>query len=180
MNIVTGPAFPDNNGFAGTLARFRSASGNPTLEEDSDIGPVRVKKYINEFWTSRQRQASSIHEISYRACFKPQLPRFFISLLTRQDDVVYDPFNGRGTTAVEAALLGRRVIANDANPLSRIMTQPRLSPPHHFRSGDSSHGDTFRERPGRDRSLHVLSPGYRAGDRCTAPVSSRKKSSISG
>jgi len=129
MNIVTGPAFLDNNGFAGTLARFRSASGNPTLEEDSDIGPVRVKKYINEFWTSRQRQASSIHEISYRACFKPQLPRFFISLLTRQDGVVYDPFNGRGTTAVEAALLGRRVIANDANPLSRIMTQPRLSPP---------------------------------------------------
>jgi hypothetical protein len=31
-----------------------------------------------EFWTSRQRQASSLHEISYRACFKPQLPRFFI------------------------------------------------------------------------------------------------------
>jgi len=27
--------------------------------------------YINEFWTSGQRQASPLHEISYRACFKP-------------------------------------------------------------------------------------------------------------
>ena len=27
-------------------------------------------------WTARQRQASRLHEISYRACFKPQLPRF--------------------------------------------------------------------------------------------------------
>jgi DNA modification methylase len=59
-------------------------------------------KYTNEFWTSRQRQASSIHEISYRACFKPQLPRFFIILLTKKGDIVYDPFSGRGTTVIEA------------------------------------------------------------------------------
>jgi hypothetical protein len=34
------------------------------------------RKYINEYWTSKQRDASSLHEVSYRACFKPQLPRF--------------------------------------------------------------------------------------------------------
>jgi hypothetical protein len=126
---VTGPALLDNNGFTGTLARFCSTSGNPTLEENSATGPVSVNKYTNEFWTSRQRQASSIHEISYRACFKPQLPRFFIGHLTKNNGIVYDPFNGRGTTVIEAALLGRRVIANDANPLSRIMTLPRFYPP---------------------------------------------------
>ena len=42
---------------------------------------------------------------------------------------MYDPFGGRGTTALEAGLLGRRVIANDVNPLSKILTEPRLSPP---------------------------------------------------
>ncbi len=26
-----------------------------------------------EFWTSQPRQANALHEISYRACFKPQL-----------------------------------------------------------------------------------------------------------
>ena len=87
-------------------------------------------RYSGEFWTSGQRQASSIHEISYRACFKAQLPRFFINLLTEEGDLVYDPFCGRGTTIIEAGLYGRNVAANDINPLSRILALPRLHPPH--------------------------------------------------
>jgi hypothetical protein len=90
---------------------------------------VEIPRFTSEFWTSKQRQASSLHEVSYRACFKPQLPRYFIDRLTQPDDIVYDPFMGRGTTLIEAALLGRRVIGNDANPLSRILTRPRLHPP---------------------------------------------------
>jgi len=42
---------------------------------------------------------------------------------------VYDPFSGRGTTVIEAGLCGRNVIANDANPLSEIMTRSRFFPP---------------------------------------------------
>ena len=90
---------------------------------------LSVPVYEAELWTSRQRQASSIHEISYRACFKPQLPGYFIERLTREGDVVYDPFSGRGTTAIEAALRGRTVIANDVNPLSAMLTRPRFELP---------------------------------------------------
>jgi len=86
-------------------------------------------KFVNEFWTSKQRQSSSIHEISYRACFKPQLPRFFIEQFTDAGETVYDPFAGRGTTIIEAALLGRMVIGNDISPLARILTLPRLNIP---------------------------------------------------
>ncbi|MBI4669927.1 MAG: site-specific DNA-methyltransferase [Elusimicrobia bacterium] len=86
-------------------------------------------QYINEYWTSKQRQADPLHEITYRACFKPQLPRFFIELLTKKDDIVYDPFSGRGTTVIEAALLGRNIIANDVNPLSKILAYPRFFVP---------------------------------------------------
>src|SRR5512137_1193063 len=111
------------------LGAFVSHADIPTLVDDIVLGPVTIQKFTNEFWTSRQRQASSIHEVSYRACFKPQLPRFFIDLLTRKGDIVYDPFSGRGTTVIEAGLMGRNVIANDANPLSRIMTEPRFFPP---------------------------------------------------
>jgi len=82
-----------------------------------------------EFWTARQRQAANLHEVSYRACYKPQLPRLFIEKLTAPGELVYDPFAGRGTTAVEAALLGRRVASNDINPLSRLFAEPRLVPP---------------------------------------------------
>ena len=68
---------------------------------------IEVPCFVNEFWTARQRQAHSLHEVSYRACFKPQLPRFFIERLTQVGERVYDPFMGRGTTLLEAALLGR-------------------------------------------------------------------------
>ncbi len=91
---------------------------------------LELPTFVNEFWTARQRQASSLHEISYRACFKPQLPRFFIERLTQPGDVVHDPFMGRGTTPLEAALLGRIPWGNDVNPLSIVMTRPRLNPPH--------------------------------------------------
>lgn len=42
---------------------------------------------------------------------------------------VYDPFSGRGTTPVQAALMGRKPVANDVNPLSAILVRPRLDPP---------------------------------------------------
>ena len=104
-------------------------SDNKTVIETLVINGIKTHKFINEYWTSKQRQSSSIHEISYRACFKAQLPRFFIQLLTSPDDIVYDPFSGRGTTVIEAGILNRRVISNDINPLSKIITYPRLSIP---------------------------------------------------
>ena len=110
-------------GFGQTTRRlsttFQNASGSQT----------QVSTFVNEFWTARQRQANSLHEVSYRACFKPQLPRFFIERLTQPGDVVYDPFMGRGTTPVEAALLARVPWGNDINPLSLTLTRPRLHPP---------------------------------------------------
>jgi len=108
-----------------SFRQFRTSTQVTSLGEGKDAVPV----FINEFWTSKQRAASSLHEISYRACFKPQLPRFFVERLTAENDTVYDPFLGRGTTMIEAALLGRRVVGCDINPLSSILTAPRLRPP---------------------------------------------------
>lgn len=103
------------------FARF-GASTRAFVEED-------IPYLVNEFWTSGQRQAHSLHEVSYRACFKPQLPRFFIDRLTRDGDSVCDPFMGRGTTQIEAALRGRRPVGSDINPLSLLLARPRLAPP---------------------------------------------------
>src|ERR1043166_8362744 len=88
-----------------------------------------VPTFVNEFWTSKQRAAHSLHEVSYRACFKPQLPRFFIERLTEPGESVYDPFMGRGTTLLEAALMERVPMGCDVNPLSAILLRPRLQPP---------------------------------------------------
>jgi DNA modification methylase len=104
-------------------------SSRKSTVEDWVFGERAYKKYINEFWTAKQRDASSLHEISYRACFKPQLPRFFIQLLSQPSEVIYDPFAGRGTTALEAALNSRVFISNDVNPISNIFIKGRLDIP---------------------------------------------------
>ncbi len=90
---------------------------------------IYVPTHEGEFWTAKQRAGHSLHEISYRACYKPQLPAYFIQKFCKPDAVVYDPFMGRGTTLIEAQLHGHRVIGNDVNPLSKVLTQPRLNPP---------------------------------------------------
>lgn len=105
------------------------AFGASTRVLTRSVGGNEITYYVNEFWTSKQRAASRLHEVSYRACFKPQLPRFFIERLTKAGDRVYDPFMGRGTTLIEAALLGRQVAGCDINPLAPILCQPRLSVP---------------------------------------------------
>jgi len=116
------------------LSRFTRIAGSYQFQQKESATKIesvalhgnRIKQYINEFWTAKQRQASSIHEISYRACFKPQLPAFFIKLLTAEGDIVYDPFSGRGTTVIEAGLLSRGIISNDINPLNQVMAMPRF------------------------------------------------------
>ncbi|MYE60169.1 MAG: site-specific DNA-methyltransferase [Alphaproteobacteria bacterium] len=99
------------------------AFGQPTIY----LVENGINYFVNEYWTAGQRQSHSLHEISYRACFKAQLPEFFISRLTNERDVVYDPFMGRGTTPVQAHLMGRAAHANDINPLSILLCRPRLA-----------------------------------------------------
>ena len=114
--------------FRREVERF-NAFGTATTARRFSEAACDIPLYVNEFWTSKQRAAHSLHEVSYRACFKPQLPRFFIERLTEPGQLVYDPFMGRGTTIIEAALLGRRPAGCDVNPLSGILVGPRLDPP---------------------------------------------------
>lgn len=122
--VLAQQAAMDSCAFLDAVKQF-DAFGSTTQEASVEGIPY----LINEFWTAGQRQAHSIHEVSYRACFKPQLPEFFISRLTVAGEGVLDPFMGRGTTPVQAALMGRRPIGNDVNPLSVLLTRPRMAPP---------------------------------------------------
>ena len=125
--MVAGEA-ADITAFEAGLREFREFGRRTRVVAFPDP-EVRLPVYVNEFWTSKQRAAHSLHEISYRACFKPQLPRFFVTRLTRPGDLVHDPFMGRGTTLLEAALLGRRAVGSDLNPLSARLLEPRFDPP---------------------------------------------------
>lgn len=76
-----------------------------------------------------RRWGHGLHsQCSYMAMFPPALPHFFIRWLTRPGEVVYDPFSGRGTTLLEAGLLGRCGLGSDANPLAWILSASKTQP----------------------------------------------------
>ncbi|HWB63932.1 MAG TPA: DNA methyltransferase [Chitinophagales bacterium] len=117
-------------GFKQFIKGFKWQGSSPTVKaKNIRINGSTVPVFEGEFWTAAQRQANAIHEVSYRACFKPQLPGFFINFFTVPGQLVLDPFNGRGTTAIQAALMGRNIAANDVNPLSLMLTRPRIEAP---------------------------------------------------
>ena len=99
------------------------------LVQDSPSFQDEHRRYSGELWTSQQRQMHSLHYVvSYRASFKPELPDFCIRRYSKKGDVVLDPFTGRGTTALQANLLGRVAWASDINPLAVRMTKAKVDP----------------------------------------------------
>ena len=157
---------PSADGKTGDITSFKDDvrrfawNGRPTVVEITKVDyngqGVAVETFTNEFWTSKQRAGNSLHEVSYRACFKSQLVGFFVERLTEPDDLVYDPFMGRGTTPVEAALLGRAVAGCDVNALSRILAKPRLAPPTLEQVAERLHSLEFTSSDGYREDLTVF------------------------
>lgn len=97
--------------------------------EDKTAPSNEYKRFVGELWTAKQRQMHSLHySVSYRASFKPELPDFCIRRYSEKGAVVLDPFTGRGTTALQANLLGRVAWACDVNPLAVLLTKAKTNP----------------------------------------------------
>ncbi|MEM1325764.1 MAG: DNA methyltransferase [Bacteroidota bacterium] len=68
---------------------------------------------------SKTNNTDPLHSLcSYLGAFPPGLANYFIRYFTDEDDIVFDPFCGRGTTLLEARLLNRRSIGSDLNPIA--------------------------------------------------------------
>ena len=80
-------------------------------------------------WAFTEEDTSYLaHDLHpYPAKFIPQIPANLIAALSRRGELVWDPFGGSGTTALEALLLGRRVISSDINPLSTLITEAKCT-----------------------------------------------------
>ena len=59
----------------------------------------------------------------------PQLARVLVEWLSDPGDIVYDPFSGRGTVALESILAGRVAWAADANPLAVALSKAKVGLP---------------------------------------------------
>ena len=70
--------------------------------------------------------ASSCLNIGHPATFPVKLPEFFIRLMTKEGDVVVDPFVGSGTSALAAQRLGRRFIGIELKEIYVRLANTRI------------------------------------------------------
>ena len=75
-----------------------------------------------------QETREHLHSLHpYPAKFIPQIPRRAIELWTHPGELVYDPFNGCGTTVLEACLAGRRGIGTDNNAIAILVAKAKTA-----------------------------------------------------
>jgi SAM-dependent methyltransferase len=71
-----------------------------------------------------------LHQLApYIGKLKPVIARELLRQFTSPGDIVLDCFSGSGTIPLEAALLGRRVLAFDTNPYAVTLTRAKLEAP---------------------------------------------------
>ena len=63
----------------------------------------------------------------YPAKFIPQIPGCCIAKLSLPGELVFDPFGGSGTTALEAVRMGRRALSTDANAVGTLIGRVKTS-----------------------------------------------------
>jgi site-specific DNA-methyltransferase (adenine-specific) len=66
---------------------------------------------------------------SYLGSFPAALAHAFVERFSRPGDVVLDPFSGRGTVPLQAAVERRIGAGNDANPLAYLLTAAKIDAP---------------------------------------------------
>jgi len=91
----------------------------------------RIAQHTLAFdWSgSAQNIESTFHQLSpYIGKTKSSMAASLVSQFSHRGDLVYDPFSGSGTIALEAWLAGRRVVANDLSPYANLLTQAKLFP----------------------------------------------------
>jgi site-specific DNA-methyltransferase (cytosine-N4-specific) len=64
----------------------------------------------------------------YSGKFIPQIARQAIEYISAPEDTILDPYMGSGTTLLEAALVGRRSIGVDLNPLAVLIASAKVRP----------------------------------------------------
>src|SRR5258708_5974290 len=90
--------------------------------------PVSFRDRLR-FLNNPDRYSHLIHP--YPAKLLVHIPYFFLanSILSTPGDTILDPFCGSGTVLLEALVAQRRAIGADVNPLARLISIVKTSPP---------------------------------------------------
>lgn len=88
-----------------------------------------LRKMSAEWTGSAWQNESTLHQLSpYIGKTKSSMAASLVRAFTQKGHVVYDPFCGCGTFALEAWSAGRQVLANDLSPYASLVTKAKLFP----------------------------------------------------
>jgi len=126
--------------------------------------------WTDSLWIINERDKTGKHSNFYHGNFVPQIPRQLILRYTKENEVVFDPFVGSGTTAFEAETLGRHFIGIDIQENLVEQLRAKVDNKKYFSeiiSGDSSKITTFdevnkvlKQQKKESVSLAILHPPY--------------------
>lgn len=80
---------------------------------------------LNRIKIEKRSGMHSFHR--YYGKLIPAIPNMFINEFTEPGDLIFDPFTGSGTTAVEALRLNRHFLGVEINPLSCLISKIKTS-----------------------------------------------------
>lgn len=131
------------------------SSGNKITNADGTAGYERKIKLPNpkgriptsvfHFNNSACLPKNSL-SVSHPAPFHPEIPEWFISWLTEENDVVLDPFMGSGSTALASHRLNRNWIGFDVNPTYESIIYNRLKENYKSKLNNRDENNSLKER----------------------------------
>lgn len=87
---------------------------------------MNIENYVTPWTNISAKKFDTWHSMcSYLGAFPAPLAYYFIRHFSEEEDIVYDPFSGRGTTLLEARNLNRYAIASDLNPIALALSEAK-------------------------------------------------------
>src|SRR5258707_255730 len=106
-------------------------------------------------WSGSALKAeSTLHQLSpYIGKLKSSIAGSLVSQFTKAGDLIYDPFSGSGTVALETWVAGRNIVANDLSPYAALLTRAKLFP---YKSLEAAQRDIERLSPEADAECETI------------------------
>lgn len=119
------------------------------------ISHAQLSAILTCNWSGSALKAeSTLHQLSpYIGKLKSSIAGSLVSQFTKAGDLIYDPFSGSGTVALETWVAGRNIVANDLSPYAALLTRAKLFP---YKSLEAAQRDIERLSPEVDAEYETI------------------------